>query len=106
MRASYTNGIANCTPERSQTKDIDFALYVYGWNHPIPSAAFDLAERGLFQPAFAWVIADHDCQTGGRRCVPATMLDMIGFFLTSLTRYPCDSRKKFIISAKKQDIIT
>ena len=71
MSASYTNGIANCTPERSQTNDIDFALYVYGWNHPVSSTAFDLAERGLFQLAFAWVIADHDRQTrGGDLCPP------------------------------------
>ena len=33
-------------------------------------------------------------------------LDMFELFLTSVTRYPCYSEKKFIISAKKQDIIT
>ena len=27
MRACYTNGFANCTPDRCQTSDIDFAAF-------------------------------------------------------------------------------
>ena len=57
-----------------------FALSVYGWSHLISSHGQDLAWWGLSQLAFAWVLAGHDCRTGGQRFMPAVVLDMIGFF--------------------------
>ena len=73
MRACYTNGFANCTPDRCRTPDIDFALPVYILFHLLPQFGIvvNIAIGFWVYPYWSQLLG---C---GRQSMPAILPDMI-----------------------------